>query len=268
VLDTSEVRGACEARGAMTVLTSFQDGVATLTLAHPPLNILTQAVLGELRGALRRLEAEPSLKVVILGAQGRHFSAGADVGEHLPPNHLAMIPEFLDTISALAVFPLPVVAAVHGRCLGGGFEMVQAADVIVAGAGAVFGQPEILLGVTAPAACVLLPRRVPAGLAAGLLFTGDTISAPCAHDAGLVYRVVDDEQVDAEALALAHRMARHSAAALRLNKWTLRACAGRSAEGGLREAGRIYLDELMHTRDAAEGLHAFLDKREPVWSNR
>jgi cyclohexa-1,5-dienecarbonyl-CoA hydratase len=252
----------------MTITTTLHDGIATLTLAHPPLNILTQAVLAELRRALAGLAAEPELKVVLLSAEGRHFSAGADVGEHLPPNHLVMIPEFIDTIAALASFPLPVVAAVRGRCLGGGFEVVQAADVVVAGEGAVFGQPEVVLGVTAPAACVLLPRRGPAGLAAELIFTGDSITATRALEAGLVNRVVADERVESEALALAQRMARHSAAALRLCKRTLRACSDLSPERGLSEATRIYLDELMHTDDALEGLRAFLDKREPVWRNR
>jgi cyclohexa-1,5-dienecarbonyl-CoA hydratase len=245
-----------------------QDGVATLTLSRPPLNILTQSVLADLRGALAGLAGEPSLKAVVLVAEGRHFSAGADVGEHLPPRHRAMIPEFIDTIGALSSFPLPVVAAVRGRCLGGGFEVVQAVDVIVAGTGAVFGQPEILLGVTAPAACVLLPRRTHAGLAAELLFTGDTITAARALEAGLVSRVVADDAVEAEALALARRMARHSAAALRLVKRTLRACSALDAEPALREAGRIYLGELMWTHDAVEGLQAFLEKREPQWSNR
>jgi cyclohexa-1,5-dienecarbonyl-CoA hydratase len=252
----------------MTLTTRLHDGVATLTLAHPPLNILTQAVLAELRSALARLNGEPGLKVVVLAAEGRHFSAGADVGEHLPPGHLAMIPEFLETVEALASFPRPVLAAVRGRCLGGGFELAQAADLIVAGSGAVFGQPEVLLGVTAPAACVLLPRRGPAGLAAELLFTGDTITSARALEAGLVNRVVADERVESEALALAGRMARHSGAALGLSKKTMRSCLALCPGDGLREAGRIYLEELMRTRDALEGLHAFLDKREPLWSDR
>ena len=115
---------------------------------------------------------------------------------------------------------------------------------------------------------MLLPRRVSAGLAAELLLTGDTLTAVRAREAGLVNRVVADERVAGEALALAQRMARHSGAALRLVKRTLQSCAGLNAESGLREAGRIYLEELMQTHDAVEGLQAFLDRREPQWSNR
>jgi cyclohexa-1,5-dienecarbonyl-CoA hydratase len=252
----------------MLIKTGMDDGIATLTLAHPPLNILTRAVLAELRGALAALSADPSLKVVLLNAEGRHFSAGADVGEHVAPHHLAMIPEFIETIAALLAFPQPLIAAVRGRCLGGGFEVAQTADVIVAGEGASFGQPEIVLGVTAPAACVLLPRRGAPGLAAELLFTGDSISAARALGAGVAQHVVADDAVDSEALALARRMARHSAAALRMSKRTVRRCAGLPVARALREAGRVYLDEVMQTEDGTEGLLAFLEKREPRWRNR
>ena len=99
-----------------------EDGIATLTLAHPPLNILTRAVMAELREALQRLAHTSDLRTLLITAEGRHFSAGADVGEHLPPAHRELIPEFLRTLEAVAAFPLPVIAGVRGRCLGAGFE--------------------------------------------------------------------------------------------------------------------------------------------------
>ena len=136
----------------MTVTTAVESGIATVTLDHPPLNILTRAVLGELREAMKQLAAEPGLRVVRLIAKGKNFSAGADVGEHLPPQYAEMIPEFAETITAVASFPLPVIAGARGRCLGGGFELAQAADVIVAGEASSFGQPEILLGLAVPGA--------------------------------------------------------------------------------------------------------------------
>jgi len=252
----------------MTIKTGLDGGVATLTLDHPPLNVLTRKMSLELRRALADLVANESLRVLVIAAEGKHFSAGADVGEHLPPTYREMIPEFVETLEALATFPLPVVAAVRGRCLGGGFELAQCADVIVAGEGATFGQPEIILGVTAPIACVLLPRRSSPGTAAELLFSGDTLSAFRAEAAGLVQRVVHDEQVEAEAHALALRFARHSGAALRLTKKTLLATADRPRRDALREAADIYLNELMATEDALEGLNAFVEKRTPTWRNR
>ncbi len=252
----------------MTLRTAYGEGIATLTLCHPPLNILTRAMLAELRGAMERLSRERDLRVVVLAAEGRHFSAGADVGEHLPPQFRDLIPEFVASVRMIAEFPAPVVAAVRGRCLGGGFEVAQAADLIVCGESATFGQPEIVLGVLPPAACALLPRRCGPALAAELVFGGEAIDARRAREGGLVARVVPDDRVEAEAADLAGRIARHSDAALRLTKRALR--AGLSADRGeaLAAAESIYVNELMQTEDAVEGLRAFLEKRTPMWKNQ
>jgi cyclohexa-1,5-dienecarbonyl-CoA hydratase len=251
----------------MSVRTEVLDsGIGSLTFARPPLNILTQSLLAEIRGGLARLGTERALRVLILEGEGDHFSAGADVGEHMAPRYRAMIPEFLDTVVALARFPVPVIAVVRGRCLGGGFEVAQAADLIVAGESATFGQPEILLGVFPPAACALLPARAPRGLAAEILFTGDAIDARRALAAGLVSRVAADGHAADEARALAARIARHSAAALRATKRAL-ALSESGGEMALRAAGALYVDELMATRDAHEGLRAFTEKRRPAWAH-
>ncbi|HZD05783.1 MAG TPA: enoyl-CoA hydratase/isomerase family protein, partial [Longimicrobiales bacterium] len=103
----------------MAVSAKVDGGIARVVLDHPPLNILTRELMGELRARLGELAGESSLRVVVLGAEGRHFSAGASVEEHLPPAWEAMIPEFVDTVRTVHDFPLPVVAAVRGRCLGG-----------------------------------------------------------------------------------------------------------------------------------------------------
>jgi cyclohexa-1,5-dienecarbonyl-CoA hydratase len=252
----------------MTIRTALQDGIGTLTLCHPPLNILTRAMLAELRESLGRLEAERGLKVLVVAADGKHFSAGADVGEHLPPQYRELIPEFVETVRAIAEFPAPVLAAVRGRCLGGGFEVAQAADLIVAGEGASFGQPEIVLGVLPPAACALLPGLCAPGLAAELVLTGDAITARRAEAAGLVVRVVPDDRIEAEAMELAKRMARHSGAALRQTKRALRAGVAAGRRDALAAAQAIYVDGLMKTEDAVEGLRAFMEKRTPMWTNR
>lgn len=247
------------------VAEAVEHGVARLTLDAPPLNILTRKVLGELGAAVASLREQPSLRVLLLAAKGKHFSAGADVAEHLPPHHAALIPEFLATVAALEAFPVPVLAAVQGRCLGGAFELVQAADLVIAGAGASFAQPEIALGVIPPAACALLPRRATAAIAARLVFTGDSITASEAERAGLVAQVVPDAELQEAAERLAARIACHSAAALRLAKRALRAGEGAARDRALVAARAIYLDELMATHDAPEGLRAFTEKRAPVW---
>ncbi|UCC84225.1 MAG: enoyl-CoA hydratase/isomerase family protein [Gemmatimonadota bacterium] len=251
----------------MAIQTSVENGLGRLVLNQPPLNILTRDLLAKLRGELERLAAEPSLRVLLLSAEGKHFSAGADVGEHLPPTYEEMIPEFVDTIAAIDAFPLPVLAVVQGRCLGGGFELAMAADVIIAGEGASFGQPEILLGVLPPAACALLPDICPPGVAAQIVFTGDPLSAGDALRAGIVTRVVPDTELETVSLELAGRITRHSAAALRLAKRMLRGGRQDARAAALSRAGAIYLGELMKTKDALEGLNAFLEKRQPTWSH-
>jgi cyclohexa-1,5-dienecarbonyl-CoA hydratase len=252
----------------MNLVTCVEGPIGRITLDHPPLNILTRALLADLRAALTDLGQRSGLRVLVLSATGRHFSAGADVSEHLPPTYAELIPEFMDTIERVAAFPLPVVAAVQGRCLGGGFELAMAADVILAGETATFGQPEIALGVTAPAACVLLPRRGFPGFAAETLFTGDPMSAAHARLAGFVQHVVHDDQVEFEALRLAGRIARHSGAALRETKRALAAARVLDRADALHATGRMYVGELMRTEDAAEGLAAFVDRRAPAWKDR
>ena len=252
----------------MTIRTTVEEGIGTLTLCHPPLNILTQAMLAEMRDALKGWTDDGGVRLVLIAAEGEHFSAGADVGEHLPPRFRELIPSFLETVKLLAEFPMPVVAAVGGKCLGGGFEVAQAADMIVAGEGASFGQPEIMLGVLPPAACALLPGLCAPGIAAELVLTGDAISAHRAREAGLVCRVVPDDRVGGEARELAKRMARHSGPALRLAKRALRyGVAARRAEA-LAAAEALYMGELMQAEDAEEGLRAFLERRKAVWKHR
>ena len=177
----------------MSIETSHAEGLGRVTLTDPPLNILTRSMLAQLREGLAELAAEPSLRAVLLAATGKHFSAGADVGEHLPPTYRELIPEFLDTVLAIATFPLPVVAAVQGRCLGGGFEVAMSADLIVAAEGASFGQPEIMLGVLPPAACALLPFLCGRGAAARIVYTGENLSSADALQAGIVQQVVPIE---------------------------------------------------------------------------
>lgn len=253
----------------MTVSRAVSEGIGRLVLDHPPLNILTRTELAALRRELSVLADDGSVRVLVLSARGKHFSAGADVGEHIPPHHLALIPEFLETICALDAFPVPVIAAVRGKCLGGGFELIQPADIIVAGEGASFGQPEIVLGVFPPAAVVLLPGRVPAGVAAQLIYSGDPISAAAAERCGLVSRLVPDDAVEQVADELARRIARHSAAVLRAAKRAVRGPAGSgdARRAALHNAGNAYLHDLMDTHDAVEGLSAFVAKRQPAWSN-
>lgn len=251
----------------MPVHSKIEEGIGQIILDQPPLNILTQELLGGVRDALEMLAAQETLRVMVLHATGKHFSAGASVEEHLPPHVDDMIPEFMETIATVRSFPLPTIAAVHGRCLGGAFELAVATDLIVASESAHFGVPEIQLGVFPPAACAFLPAIVPPALAAELIFTGDTVDARTLADAGLVRRVAPDGELLDTAFGLAGRIARHSAASLRATKRALQIGLEPAADTDDRVT-RIYLDELMRTHDASEGLASFVDKRKPEWSHR
>ncbi len=251
----------------MTLRVTHDEGVAHVVLDAPPLNLLTRGVMDNLREAMTALAHEADLRVVLLEAEGPHFSAGASVAEHLPGEVDDMIPEFMATVHAISSFPLPVVAAVQGRCLGGAFELVLAADVVLAAESALLGVPEIRLGVFPPAACVQLARRASSSLTAELLYTGDPLGTAALAAAGLVSRVVPDEQLRDEAVAFACRIARNSAAALRATKQAL-ALAQPSTDEAMAAVSRLYLDQLMTTADAVEGLTAFMEKRPPQWRHR
>ncbi|MFQ5704734.1 MAG: enoyl-CoA hydratase/isomerase family protein [Gemmatimonadales bacterium] len=252
----------------MSVSRSVENGVGRLVLDHPPLNILTSEMLENMCRELNDLRGLSDLRALVLSAKGRHFSAGADVGEHLPPHYAGMISRFMDTVRAIDTFPVPVVAAVRGRCLGGGFELIQVADIVVAGEGATFGQPEIKLGVFPPAACAVLPSVCGSARAMELVLTGESIGADEALAAGLVRYVTADDEVEARAMEIARAIAVHSAAAVRLATEAMKSSRTAAREASFRCATRRYVDDLMQTGDAVEGLQAFLEKRQPVWSHR
>ena len=245
-----------------------EEGIARVVLSAPPLNLLTRAVLTELRQTLTALAHDPETRVLLLETAGTDFSAGAAVHEHLAPEYKTVVPEFGVTALALHDFPVPVVVAVQGRCLGGGFELVQASDVVVAAEDAVFGQPEIELGIFPPVACALLAERCGAAVAARLLYTGDQLSAAAAAATGLVSKVVPASELSAAARAVAERIASHSGSTLRLLKKALRAVRRGQAGMAIATATHTYVTELMQTSDATEGLTAFLEKRPPAWTHK
>lgn len=229
-------------------------------------NVLDAALVAELTAMFRRAAIERDLKAIVLEGQGRHFSFGASVEEHLPAHVAGMLHGFHNLFRAIFDASVVTVAVVRGACLGGGLELATACHRIYATPDANLGQPEIALGVFAPVASILLPERVGRAHAEDLLFSGRTIDGEAALRIGLVDGIAEDPM--AEALEYVRdRLLAHSASSLRF--------AVRAAREGLidrfgHEITRLehqYLDTLMRTKDAAEGLHAFTEKRKPVWSN-
>lgn len=238
-----------------------------MRLARPKANILDAAMVAALDEALSRHAGLPALTGVLLDHEGPHFSFGASVEEHLPNRCGAMLKAFHALILRLAEVPVPVMTVLRGQCLGGGLELALAGSFIFAAPDAKFGQPEIALGVFAPAATVLLPARVGRARAEDLLFSGRSVGAEEAHMIGLIDAVADDPEAAALSWFDRH-LAPRSASSLR---FAVRAARGRYAAelaARLAELEKIYLTGLMATRDATEGLEAFIDKRPARWEHR
>ena len=245
---------------------THQGRVGRLTLASPKANIIDAAMIAELDAACETLSSRRDLVAIVVGADGPNFSFGASVEEHQP----ALIAQTLDGLHALlrrmTGLPAPTAAAVRGLCLGGGFELVLACDLLIAEEDAQFALPEIKLGVFPPAGSVLLPARIGVARAAALVLTGGGISGADAGDGGLAARVVARGSLD---LALQDWLDAdflpRSPAALRYAAAAVRAEVRRALDAPLRELERLYLDQLMQEPDALEGLNAFLEKRPPRW---
>lgn len=242
--------------------------VIRITLARPPLNILTTAMLEELAVALHAVATQRTAKLLLLTGEGdRAFCAGVDVGDHTPARVAGMMTAFERVIEALLALELPVVAGLNGGALGGGLELALACDLVLARDDAVVGLPEIRLGVFPPAAAVLLPRRVGRQRALDLILTGRTLRADEAHRLGLVTAVAPSADFAQVLEAYVGVLAGMSAPVLRLAKRAVVSSLESTEADALRHADRIYLEELMRLHDAHEGLAAFLEKRSPEWSD-
>ena len=237
-----------------------------LRLSRPKANIIDAPMVAALRAAFDAHPTTAGLRGVLLDAEGPHFSFGASVEEHLPGECAGMLAALHGLIGEMFDWPAPILTAVHGQCLGGGLELACAGSLIFAATDARFGQPEIKLGVFAPAASCLLPSRIGQAAAEDLLLSGRSIDAQEALALGLATAVADDAQAAALAWFDRH-LADKSASSLALALTAVRAARRAELRRHLREAEALYLDRLMKTRDANEGLKAFLAKRAPIWEH-
>ena len=238
-----------------------------LRLARPKANIVDAAMIAALRAALEEHLPNPCLRGVLLDAEGPHFSFGASVEEHMPESCAQMLQGLHALVRQILQSPVPVLVALQGQCLGGGLEVAAAGHLLFASPGAMLGQPEVKLGIFAPAASCLLPERIGRSQANDLLFSGRSIAAEQAHRIGLVNEVAEDPQ-EAALAYFDKYLAPLSGSAVR---FSVRAAFGDTVERikkKLDEIERMYLEELMATHDALEGLKSFVEKRPPQWKNR
>jgi cyclohexa-1,5-dienecarbonyl-CoA hydratase len=237
-----------------------------LRLDRPKANVLDAELVGAIEDALEHHGNAAELRGILLDASGPHFSFGASIEEHLPDQCAAMLAGFHRLVLRIFASPVPVMTAVRGQCLGGGLELASAGHLLFAAPDAKFGQPEILIGVFAPAASCILPERIGLAAAGDLLLSGRSIDAVEAFRLDLLNEVADDP----EAAALDYfdrHLAPKSASSLRFATRAARHGTIERVAAKLAALETIYLRELMPTHDAVEGLQAFLEKRPARWKD-
>ena len=245
----------------------LQNGLGTITLHRPPLNVLNIAMMEEINGVLEEWQGKKDLKAVLFKAKGKCFSAGVDVGEHMGDLAPKMIEAFHRIFRLMDRLGMLTIASVYNSCLGGGCELAVFCDLVIAAEGAKFGQPEIQVGVFPPIAAQIMPRIMGRKAAMDLILSGRIISASEALGFGLINKVVKDEELERETEAFLKPYLRLSAEVLRQCRRAITAGLMDDLDPALKRIEDIYLNRLMKTHDAQEGLKAFLEKRKPEWRN-
>ncbi len=249
------------------IRTDLTDGVATIVLNREPLNILNIAMMDEINSALKDF-MDQQVKVLVFRAEGKFFSSGVDVSEHMGDLVSKMTEAFHGMFRNMDKLAVPSIAVLNGAALGGGCELAVYCDLVIASEKAKIGQPEINVGVFPPIAALVFPRIMGRKKAMELILSGDVISAQEAKELGLVNKVVSPEELENEAQQFIQKFTQNSGVVL---KWTRQAIMhgiDEEQERVLKQIEDTYLNKLMKTEDATEGLTAFLDKRKPVWKER
>jgi cyclohexa-1,5-dienecarbonyl-CoA hydratase len=249
------------------VWTEREGTLLRLRLARPKANLIDVAMTEAVDTALAAHADDRHLRGVLLDHDGPNFSYGASIPEHMPEPCAAMLAGMHAMVLRLVEYPVPVLVAIRGWCLGGGLELACSGHLLFAAPDARLGQPEIKLAVFAPAASCLLPERIGQAKADELLFSGGTVEADEALAIGLVNKVVANPEAAALDWFDGH-LATQSASALRRAVHASRADYARRIRDKLAWVEKYYLDDLMRLEDPIEGLTAFMAKRKPVWKDQ
>jgi cyclohexa-1,5-dienecarbonyl-CoA hydratase len=253
--------------GYNKIIVDEKNMIGRITFNSPPLNVLNIEMMKEINQAIKEFQSI-KLKVLILNANGKAFSAGVDVSDHTKEKVKGMIQIFHEIFTNLLKIKAPTVALVNGAALGGGCEVATFCDIVIASEKSKFGQPEIMVGVFPPVAAAIFPKLMWSKKALELMLTGEIIRANEAKELGLVNHILPVEDFEAEAEKFVNdKLANNSAVVLQLTKRAFIEGATQNYSESIKKIEDIYLNDLMKTSDANEGLSAFLEKRPPVWKN-
>jgi cyclohexa-1,5-dienecarbonyl-CoA hydratase len=249
---------------------NIEERVGRITFARAPLNVFNIEMMREIATAINACVAERETVAIVFDTtpESRAFSAGVAVEEHVEETIYQMLDSFHAIFRLLEQAGKPTIAVVDGAALGGGCELVAACDIVIASPRARFGQPEIKLGVFPPVAAILLPRVIGDKRARELMLTGELIDAQEALRLGLVSYVVPQEQLWQKTQEVLARLRELSATVLEATRRAIDMGRGFSLDEALAKVENLYLNELMKTEDAREGVRAFMEKRKPSWRNK
>jgi cyclohexa-1,5-dienecarbonyl-CoA hydratase len=246
---------------------AHENQILALTLNAPKGNVLDREMMSELIHAVKEQGSAPSIKALVFQGEGEHFSFGASVPEHQKAFAPQMLATFHDLFRALIAVNKPCFALVRGQCLGGGFELAMFCHWIFAAENAKFGQPEITLAVFPPVASLILPHLVGQSAADDLVLSGRAITAQEAKQIGLVYSVSVNPETELNEFLVKNILPK-SAVALQFAARGSRYEMHQAFLQNIVALEKMYVQELMGTADANEGIKAFMEKRNPLWKNQ
>jgi cyclohexa-1,5-dienecarbonyl-CoA hydratase len=243
--------------------------VAKITLNRPPLNVLNIEMLTEIGNTLKAIQEMADIKILVIDAKGKAFSAGLDIKDHSADKIEKLISVFNRVFYLLNSFKIPTMSVVQGEgAFGGGCELATFCDIVIATEEAKFVQPELKVGVIPTIAAITYQKKIGKHGAYEMLFTGKEHKATQASRIGLINKAVTDDKLEAEVTRIIKRITSNSAIVLKMTKQAITRTADMEFEPALKEIEKLYLKSLMKTYDAREGLNAFLEKRKPVWKNK
>lgn len=249
---------------------THNNSVARIILDDGKGNVLDNIMMSELIQVLNSFNDKNDLKLITFEGAGKHFSFGANVEEHKKENAALMLKTFHNIFYSILNLSIPTLAKISGQCLGGGMELALVCNFIFSDKSAVFGQPEINLGVFPPPASVMLPLKIGTAQAENILITGNTFTSKKGKEIGMINEVFENkkEMEDKINLWINENIIPKSASSLRYSVKASRIVFNHLVKKMLPELEKMYVSELMETEDANEGINSFLEKRKPTWGNK